>query len=218
VIVVMQCAARKQPDAGHMLTQDGRRVCFVADPTSAPASDFLYARPDDISDVGPSWRELLCKYNKLSEGNPLRLLQSYSLYRDSAYARLSERVGVNKFYILSAGWGLVSGSYLLPNYDITFSTQADPYKRRRKHELYQDFCMLPESKEPILFFGSNQYAELFCRLTAHIEAPKALFSRSRSAPELQGVKVINFETPRRTNWQYDCVNAFLSGKLELPFL
>jgi hypothetical protein len=44
-----------------------------------------------------------------------------------------------------------------------------------------------------------------------------LFTRSRRAPNLPGISVQMFDTPRGTSWQYDCVNAFLDGRLELPF-
>jgi hypothetical protein len=45
MIVVMQCASRKrkQGDAGFMRTQDGRQVCFVADPAQAPEGEVGYA-------------------------------------------------------------------------------------------------------------------------------------------------------------------------------
>lgn len=216
MIVVMQCASRKQGNAGYMRAQDGRRVCFVADPAGAPASDCLFARPDDTSDQGPSWRELLTNYNDVEPSNPLGLMPAWSLYREDSYQRLATHVGIDKLYILSAGWGLIAGSFLTPYYDITFTTQADSYKRRRKSDRYRDFCMLPAVTEPILFFGSSEYVRLFASLTAELEAPKALFSRSQAAPELPGIEVIKFETRRRTNWQYDCVNAFLDGSLKLP--
>jgi hypothetical protein len=57
-----------------MRTQKGRRVCFVADPKEANADDCVYARPDDPSDLGPSWRELLNRYDKAEDGNPLSIL------------------------------------------------------------------------------------------------------------------------------------------------
>jgi len=217
MIVVMQCAGRKQPHAGYMRTLDGQRVCFVADPAKAPAGDCLYARPDDPSDAGPTWRELLVRYNEVETGNPLSLLQASALYRNDAYQQLADKVGIDRFYILSAGWGLIAGSFLTPYYDITFSAQADAHKRRRKADAYQDFCMLPDSSEPVLFFGSSEYVPLFASLTARIRAPRALFSRSQIMPVLPGISVIRFETTRRTNWQYDCVNAYLAGQLEPPF-
>jgi hypothetical protein len=216
MIVVMQCAARKHNDAGFLRAEDGRRVCFVADPSMAPRSDCLYAHPDDFSDRGPSWRELLSQYNDIEKSNPLGLLPAYSLYRDDSYARLAEHVGIDKLFILSAGWGLIAGSYLTPYYDITFSMQADAYKRRRKTDTYRDFCMLPDGTEPILFFGSSEYVRLFAALTDNVVAPRALYSRSQATPQFPGIEVISFETTRRTNWQYDCVNAFLNGTLELP--
>jgi hypothetical protein len=216
MIVVMQCASRKHPQ--YMRTQDGRRVCFVARPALAPADEFVHARPDDLSDAGPTWRELLRRYNESGDGNPLGLLPAYALYREDVYQRLARHVGLEKLYILSAGWGLIGAEFLTPYYDITFSAQADPWKRRRKSDAYRDFCMLPaESSEPIVFFGSSEYVPLFATLTAGIKAPKALFSRSQVLPDLPGISVVRFETPRMTNWQYDCVNAFLAGRLELPF-
>ena len=46
-IIVIQCAKRKQPNAGH-LVDGGRKVMFVADPASAPpASDVTYQPVDD---------------------------------------------------------------------------------------------------------------------------------------------------------------------------
>ena len=51
MIVVIQCAARKSPDAGHLRRADGKQVLFVADPDSAPADKaYFYSRPDDQSD------------------------------------------------------------------------------------------------------------------------------------------------------------------------
>lgn len=50
MIVVIQCAASKQPNAGHFCADDCRRVLFVAQPAMAPPSDRThYARPDDLS-------------------------------------------------------------------------------------------------------------------------------------------------------------------------
>jgi hypothetical protein len=36
MIVVIQCAASKRPDAGHFLTASGKLVDFVAQPQIAP--------------------------------------------------------------------------------------------------------------------------------------------------------------------------------------
>ena len=51
MIVVIQCAAKKKPDAGYLRRPDGQKVLFVADPDMAPASTaHAYERPDDIID------------------------------------------------------------------------------------------------------------------------------------------------------------------------
>ena len=72
MIVVIQCAAKKDPNAGRLRASDGRDVFFVADPESAPANNaVLFARPDDIADNGQSWRRRLVKYNQNPNENPL---------------------------------------------------------------------------------------------------------------------------------------------------
>ena len=46
MIVVLQCAARKAADVGHLRTRDGRKVMFVANPDLAhPDDECIYARP-----------------------------------------------------------------------------------------------------------------------------------------------------------------------------
>jgi hypothetical protein len=65
MIIVIQCAARKKPSAGHLRTKIGQPVLFVANPAMAPADKaVVYARPDDPSDNGESWRTRLLAYNK----------------------------------------------------------------------------------------------------------------------------------------------------------
>ncbi len=57
MIVVILCAARKDPHVGHLRTPDGRNVLFVASPGAAPSrSDIVYARPDDLAEGQKSWR------------------------------------------------------------------------------------------------------------------------------------------------------------------
>lgn len=217
MIVVIQCAASKQDDAPSLRTADGREVCFVADPSSAPASGHPYARPDDMSGSGESWREQLRAYNEAPDANPLRLLRAYELYRPSVYQDLADHVGTDRLYILSAGWGLIPATYMTPAYDITFSASADPWKRRRKSGRYDDFSMLPEdTREPVLFFGGNDYLPLFARLTRHLDAPKIIPYRSAQTPDLPGATLVRFETERRTNWHYECAEAFMRGALDLP--
>jgi len=215
--IVIQCAATKQPQAGRMRMRDGRDVMFIADPTAAPAEpDVVYARPDDASDQGPSWRELLVDYNKDPGDNPLGLLPSYRLYMNSVYSALADRVGVANLYILSAGWGMLPATFLTPDYDITFSRDADPWKRRGKRHRYADFPMPNDSDETLLFFGSNSYLPLYAELTANWNGPRLALYNASQMPAVEGVQLIRFETSTRTNWQYEPVRAFLLGHLDVP--
>jgi hypothetical protein len=88
MIVVIQCAASKRSDAGHLVTSSGEPVNFVAYPQMAPRnSGRVYARPDDISEDGTSWRQLLQRYNDKPGRNPLHLCPAYQLYQNKTYGR-----------------------------------------------------------------------------------------------------------------------------------
>ena len=142
MIVVIQCAAGKKPDAGHLLGTDGRKVMFVADPDAvltrsqippgrSSGVTYAHARPDDISDTGKSWRTILRECNREygadPGGNPHGLLPAWQLYQHPIYKCLAGRYGLKRLYILilSAGWGLIPADYLTPVYDITFTAGAD---------------------------------------------------------------------------------------------
>jgi hypothetical protein len=217
MIVVIQCAARKHPDASHLVTSDGRPIDFVAHPELAPAQDNrLYARPDDISENGMSWRAKLWNYNKSQKDNPLRLCPAYKLYKNKAYGLLVNRFGLESVYILSAGWGLIRSDFLTPYYDITFSQSADPYMRRRRTDRYDDFRMIPDGvKDEILFIGGKDYLPLFCQLTNKAEGKRVVFFNSANVPRLEGCVFKRFETRTQTNWHYECANALLSGRVHL---
>jgi hypothetical protein len=216
MIIVIQCAASKQPDAGCLETVAGKPVRFVADPAGAPTdSAIVYARPDDPSDRGLPWRDVLLDYNHKSDHNPLRLLPAWRLYDNRTYGRLVEKMGIDNVYILSAGWGLITAAFLTPYYDITFSQAADAYKRRRHWDSYRDLQMLPQQiREPIVFFGGKEYVPLFAKLTASIRTTKTVFYNSARVPQMPGYVLRRFETRTRTNWQYECANAFVDGVID----
>ena len=119
-------------------------------------------------------------------------------------------------YILSAGWGLISAKFLTPNYDITFSNQAEAYKQRRKNDHFEDFCMLPaDVDEPIVFFVCSAYIPLACQLTRDIKANRYLFYRSTNTniPDVKGFTLVKYQTTTKTNWHYECANDFLQGRI-----
>jgi hypothetical protein len=217
MIVVIQCAGTKQPRAGRLARRDGKPVKFVADPDGAPQDNAVaYARPDDISDRGVSWRDLLLAYNREPGDNPDRLLPAWQLYRNDVYARLAGKLGVGKLYILSAGWGLIAGSFLTPDYDITFSNMKpeNRYKRRGKRDCYKDLAMLPaDTREPIVFFGGKEYLPHFAQLTASVKGTRTVFYNSNVVPNIPGCVLRRFDTDANTNWHYLCANAFLAGEV-----
>ncbi len=217
MIVVIQCAARKRPDAGRLASSSGKSVVFVAHPESAPADGTcVYARPDDCSPNGKTWREVLLEYNEEPNNNPLRLCPAYQLYENRTYGHLVEVFGVRNVYILSAGWGLIRASFLTPYYDITFSQSAEGYKRRRRGDRYGDFCML--SKQPddeIVFLGGKDYLPLFCAFTSTVRNKRTVFFNSSHSPEAEGCTLKRFQTSRRTNWHYECAGALLDRRIAL---
>jgi len=149
-------------------------------------------------------------YNRDPGDNPLSLLPAIDLYSHCAFQQLADHIGRDNTYILSAGWGLLRADFLTPNYDITFSSQAAPYKRRRKHDHFDDLRQLSPSVEaPIVFFGGKDYLPLFEELTKGA-AERIAFYNSINQPHVDGIQFKRFATSTKTNWHYQCVNAFIS--------
>lgn len=221
VVVVIQCAATKRMNAGHLRCHDGRKVIFVANPDAAGASDGLvYARPDDSSDTaGKSWRTVLRDYNEHPGKNRHGLLPACQLYTNPIYGRLAEHLGPDRLYILSAGWGLVSARFLIPNYDITFSNAEKNKKkklliRRHQRDCYQDFCMLPSDVAgPIVFLGGKDYHRLFLDLTADFQGERIIFYAGNK-PTGSGYTLCRYGKAF-TNWHYPCAKALMEGKTRL---
>lgn len=218
MIVVISCARRKKPEAGYFQRRDGQRVKFVGDP-EARHDDFGFerARPGDSSDTGAPWRDRLVEYNDAYsvDENPFGLLPAGRLYAHEVYGRLEQRYGLKGFYILSAGWGLIRADFLTPQYDITFSPQAKKYQRRHRRESWPDLNHLPaEITEPVMFVGGKDYVPLFCQLTEGIVAPRTVWHRSADPPLAPGCLVEEYRTPSTRKWHYECVRAFLDGKLD----
>jgi hypothetical protein len=213
--IVIQCAARKRHDAGSFTTADGRRVLFVGDPGAAPYEPgHVYARPDDVSDGGTSWRARLLDYNRNQADNPLGLLPAWELYEHDTYGRLVREFGVERVFILSAGWGLIPATFLTPAYDITFTASADEWKRRRKDDRYDDLSLMPDDGHATVFLGGKEYQPLFRRLTEALGGTKIVFFRSAVPPDLpNGFVTVSYETTSRTNWHYECAQDLAAGRI-----
>ena len=212
MIVVIQCAASKRPQAGRMVAS-GRPVHFVAHPQKAPnISDRIYAHPDDCTEDGSTWRQLVAEYNKNPGNNPLGLYPAFELYKRDVYRRLVDKFDLKNVYILSAGWGLIRADFLTPSYDITFSASAEPYARRLKTNKYADFQMLPpETGDQVVFLGGKDYLPLFCNLTARIRSTPVAFYNSTKLPSAKRCHLKRFETTTMTNWHYECAKALIGG-------
>lgn len=212
--IVIQCAAQKAPNAGTMRTSDGRPVRFVAHPPAEMDGQF-YAHPDQVSDDGRTWRERVLAYNENPGQNALGLLPAHALYRHPAYAGLTEHFGVERLWILSAGWGLIPGSFLTPAYDVTFASSGRPMVRRRKRDTFRDWAMIDgKTEEPLLFLGGQAYLPHFQRLTEHYQGPRIAVYNSKNRPHHEGFQLVRFETPARTNWHYGCATALAEGSFD----
>ncbi|MDE0209488.1 MAG: hypothetical protein OXJ64_06355 [Boseongicola sp.] len=216
--VVIQCAKGKRRDAGRLRTVDGRSVMFVARPEfTMPGRERIHAKPDDPSDTGRSWRAVLEEYNASPKVNPLGLMPAWQLYKDRTYRLLFEHCGPERLYILSAGWGLIRSDFLTPDYDITFSghRNVEVFKRRTPRDEYDDFNMLPrDSKEPITFFGGRAYIRQFCTLTDGVKAERHVWYNSSRKPIAPGCFLSRFDTRTRTNWHYECAQAYMHDGLK----
>ena len=214
-IGVIQCASKKRANAGCLIAEDGREVLFVGDPDTAPrVGGVRYARPDDLATDGRSYRDVLEQYNREQyTSNPWGLLEAWYLYARDEYGVLVRALGEANVFILSAGWGLVPANYLLPKYDITFSSSArgpTGYKRRPASDrgYYRDFSMLPsQTSRHVYFFGGKDYVALFCQLTANVRQ-RTVFVKSKTLPKGLTCRAEHYETTTSTNWYYGCVRAF----------
>jgi len=210
--IVIQWAARKRPGAELLFPQAGNESFSSRGRSSPPPPTNMPARMTSPTGV-PSRNELL-SYNETEEANnPLGLYLSYRHYDNLAYERLVERFGLHSVYILSAGWGLIRADFLTPYYDITFSRKAEVYKRRRPTDPYHDFRMpSDDTKDEVVFFGGQDYLPLFSSLTECVGSRRTVFYNSVRCPRLRGC-ALRFETSTRTNWHYECANAFPAGAI-----
>ena len=170
-------------------------------------------RPDliDIDDVaGPS------HHLQSSADNPDCLLAAADLYGPPVYRRLLHHVGRENFFILSAGWGLISADFLLPDYDITFSSQSEPWKRRTSRDRFADFVQLTQADivddESVYFFGGKDYLPLYRHLTHTLVARKVIYFASQNIRTHEAFEYIRYGSSG-TNWHYRCAADFIEGKI-----
>lgn len=213
--IVIQCAGRKnsvQPGQG-LRTNENQIIKFVSHPALAPRDGLYYAHPDDRNSDGGTWRNYIVKYNREGgELNRLGLLPAYQLYANEIYRSLVNKFGIDRVFILSAGWGLIAANFLTPDYDITFSNSASDFVRRSSTDSFFDLCLLPDDGEDTVFLGGQSYLGLFQSLTAGFAGSKLVFYNSDSEPKLKpGFRLKSFRVAQRTNWHYTCAQMLIEN-------
>ena len=226
--VIIQCAASKDSKAGSFFWK-GKRVKFVAQPKKIPESkSFMYCRPDDLIRFEErTWRDMLVEYNNLGS-NPYGFLTAGNLYRHPTYRMLAQQYGLNRLYILSAGWGLVRASFLLPDYNITFAPvkPSERWKKRGKKDYYKDFNHLADdlkgqNTSKALFLGGKGYLPLLRTLLENVPCQTIIFYRIQpgrpSSKEpihpFPSATFVPFPTASCTNWHYECAKALVAGNI-----
>ena len=213
--VVIQCAGSKRENAPSLISPDGRKVKFVADPSAGtPPDGVLWARPDDdIPGQARTWRDELARLVASDEASR-SLLPAWRLYKRDAYGQLVRALGQQRVFILSAGWGLVRADFPLPDYDITFLRDADAVHRRLRTHRFRDFMQLDmNSSGPVVFIGGKDYLPLFQALTESIPARKVVLYRVPPRPtptacRTEGLWTYTpYPTNTCTNWHYGAAAA-----------
>jgi len=236
MVIITQCAGSKNNTnkCGFFKTEDGKKVIFVANlklvPEEEKKEDVIFAHPDDSYKISENeiltYREALVRYNKNQrDENPYSLCDALSLYKPPIYQRLKNLNKNITVYILSAGWGLVRGSFLLPHYDITFSSKSkvEKYKRRKLSEKsFNDFNHLKEDRKElslneykIYVFITTNYLDLFYKLMKEIDVSENQITIFHLSNNILKKEKFNYEllnNAQRTNWHYTALEKFLSAK------
>lgn len=211
--VVIQCSATKNENAGSFFLK-GQRVAFVAHPEyCSETPHVVFRRPDDFEEsIRTTWRKHLVSCNQFGQ-NSQGLLPASNLYAPSIYRILLNHAGTQNFFVLSAGWGLIRSTFLIPEYDITFSLQAEKCKRRTKRDRFSDFSQLCQSDitddETIYFFGGKDYLPLYYTLTRSLHARKVIYFASDKIVREKGYEYIKY-AGTGTNWHYRCAQDFIN--------
>jgi hypothetical protein len=190
---------------------NGKQIKFVASPVNAPHNSALYCMPDDrIPNTGETWRDLVMKQEH--DG----LIPAYQLYWHEVYRKLF-RVYGERFYIFSAGWGIVRSTFKLPCYDITFSNApgVEIWAKRTPAMRWNDFNHLKEDaacfdgNAKIILFAGTGYVEPFCRMTSGIANTKIITHKAANPARYSGFEYCHCNTKAVTNWFYEAVENFL---------
>jgi len=213
-ITVLTCSSRKQQDSKLVYNHNGELELIELNAT-------VGLRPNDLAfDDVFTWREIV--ENNQDNGNiPF---MAYELYVREEYTLLRDALG-DRFFIQSAGFGIIRSDFRLPKYNITFGG-ANELNRRyynpNENDGYNDFNQLPVNDEDILYVGGQTYLPQFIELTRDLPNRKIIFYSTNQIPQNNINDGENFVfkqyTPmnpnQRTNWHYglarDIANGFIN--------
>ena len=174
--------------------------------------------PDEIMNDGITpWREYLNKNQ--SDANLKKAYELYKPKNTGIYTRMYNKY-LNRFFILSAGWGLVKSDFKLPNYDITFSTDKKSPKNTRRNQnmnmlpIYIDFNQLIVNiNDDIIYVGGEKYLELFYKLTRNLPNRKIIYYNLKNNPKpLFGNYLYRrYFIKYSTNWHYELAEKIANG-------
>jgi hypothetical protein len=217
-IPVLVCSGPKTKDG---FCYKGQAVKFAASPQTAPRDEFAYYKPDDsIPGQNKTWRNLVVNGQNDPE---LDLVPAYLLYSPDIYRDFYKKFG-SRFYILSAGWGVIRADFKIPAYDITYSTGPNVPKHAKRNDNYgwKDINHLKEdsvkfdSDSEVILFASSTYVSPFCDMAQSIPYKKKILYRSQKITQRQGFVYEYYQTNRRTNWYYEAAGKFLNENKQLP--
>jgi hypothetical protein len=219
--IVFICAKQKKPNSELKI---GNNIINFRAISEIAANEF---NPDDIINKtylqeinnlkgfklmnGSTWRDLIHENSK--NGNPLKLSKAYELYKEEIYRDLYTKFG-DRFYILSAGWGLVRSDMPLPKYDITFKSNESPINTIRKSQSrYKDFNHLNQNIEDIIFIGTPGYLKLFYELIGPLNCRKIVFWKGKDTPKVSvpnvTFKLREYRTKNNRSWWKELAKRFM---------
>lgn len=214
--IVFPCSSKKNKIP---FIHNNKEICFASQ--SVPGTEKkIFATPDEvIRNENITWRDLISKQENRND-----LTKAYKLYKHEIYKKLYERFK-NDLYIFSAGWGIVSAEFMLPNYDITFSDGKNipDYAKRNKEFQFNDFNHLSgiDKNEIIIFIGLGKYLNSFLRLVGDLPNKKVVFYKDKmfnacaEKGTTKSIQFKRFEGGSNRKWHYLCAEDLINNNLIL---
>lgn len=212
--IVFPCASKKNKTP---FIYNSKEICFVSQP-KANTEKKIFVTPDEaIMNENLTWRSIINKQENRND-----LTKAYELYKHEIYKMLYEKFK-NNLYIFSAGWGIVSAEFKLPDYDITFSSgkKIQECTKRKKEQHFDDFNHLNgvDKNEKIIFIGLEKYLNSFLSLVAKLPNEIIIFHKNKNTLSLKGtsekIKFKKFERGTNRKWHYLCAEELIKNKLDI---